>query len=195
MDSIRYAKSELARISKDEDGMQDLVNRNILEIVKVFSEQGHSGFSAGYVLSMLERLLRFKPISPLTGVDDEWDEDVCTRDGIHTYQNKRCSSVFKSVDAQGNVISCEDIDGIVVSDDGGITWFTSGNFRKNVTFPYLPPTHAEKVYIEYTEEVPLGFSSNKFEIITDQPERIQALYERKRKEFDEINKEVSTEEE
>lgn len=191
MDLVQYAESELARIPKDEDGMQDLVNRNILEIVKVFSEQGHSGFSAGYVLSMLERLLRFKPISPLTGADDEWDEDVCTRDGIRMYQNKRCSSVFKSVDAQGNVISCEDIDGIVVSDNGGITWFTSGSFRKNVTFPYLPPLHAEKVYIEYTEEVPLGFSSNKFEIITDQPERIQALYERKRKEFDEANEEAS----
>ena len=182
MDLVQYAESELARIPEDEDGMQDSVNRNILEIVKVFSEQGeHSGFSTGYVLSMLERLLRFKPISPLTGADDEWHEDVCTRDGIRIYQNKRCPSVFKSVDAQGNVISCEDSDGIVVSDNGGITWFTSGSFHKNVTFPYLPPLHAERVYIEYTEEVPLGFSSNKFEIITNQPKRIQALYERKHK--------------
>lgn len=189
MGLVQYAESELTRIPKDEDGMQDLANRNILEIVKVFSEQGHSRSSTGYVLSTVERLLRFKPISPLTGADDEWDE-VHSQNGVHTYQNKRCSSVFKNMDAQGNVISCEDIDGIIVSDNGGITWFSSVNFRKIITFPYFPPIHAEKVYIEYIEEVPPGFSSDKFEIITDQPERIKALYERKRKEFDEANKEV-----
>ena len=46
--------------------------------------------------------------------------------------------------------------------------------------------HPEKVYIEYTKDVPPGFISNDYEIITDQPERIKALYERKRKEFDEV---------
>ena len=186
MNLVEYTENELARIPKDEDGMQDLVNRNILEIVKAFSEQGHSGFSAGYVLSKLERLLRFKPISPLTGADDEWKE-VHSQNGVRTYQNKRCSSIFKDVDAQGNVTRCEDIDGIVVSDNGGITWFSSKKFCKTVTFPYFPPLHAEKVYIEY---VPPGFSSDKFEIITDQSERIKALYESKRKEFDEAYKEV-----
>ena len=190
MSLVEYAESELTRIPKDEDGMQDLVNRYILEIVKAFSEQGHSGFSASYVLSKLERILRFKPISPLTGADDEWTE-VHSQNGVRTYQNKRCSSIFKYVDAQGNVTRCEDIDGIVVSDNGGITWFSSKNFRKTVTFPYFPPIHAEKVYIEYTEEVPPGFSSDKFEIITNQPERIKALYERKRKEFEEAYKEES----
>lgn len=190
MSLVEYTESELARIPKDEDGMQDLVNRDILEIIKAFSEQGHSGFSASYVLLKLERLLRFKPISPLTGADDEWNE-VHSQNGVRTYQNKRCSSIFKDVDAQGNVTRCEDIDGIVVSDNGGVTWFSSGKFRKAVTFPYFPPLHAEKVYIEYTEEVPPGFSSDKFEIITDQPERIKALYERKRKEFDEAYKEES----
>ena len=103
MSFVEYTESELTRIPKDEDGMQDLVNRNILEIVKAFSEQGHSGLSASYVLSKLERLLRFKPISPLTGADDEWTE-VHSQNGIRTYQNKRCSSIFKDVDAQGNVI-------------------------------------------------------------------------------------------
>lgn len=44
MSLVQYAESELVRIPKDEDGMQDLVNRNILEIIKLFSEQGHSGF-------------------------------------------------------------------------------------------------------------------------------------------------------
>lgn len=172
---IEYAKNELARIPCDEDGMQEHMNSNILEMVRLFSEQGHSGFSAGYALSVLERLLRFKPISPLTGEDDEWRE-VCHG----SWQNKRCSSVFKDKDGKAH-----DIDAIIVSDNGGITWFSSGRFRKEVTFPYYPPTHPEKVYIEYTEDVPPGFTGDEYDIITDNPERIKALYAKKRKEFDE----------
>lgn len=174
MSLTKYAEAELARIPHDEDGLQSLMDKNILEIVKIFGEQGHSGFSASYALSVLERLLRFKPISPLTGQDDEWNEA-----GSGSLQNKRCSSVFKKSDG-----TCYDIDAIIVSDNGGITWFSSGRFRKEVTFPYAVPLHPEKVYIEYTEDVPPGFTGDKFEVITDNPERIKALYERKRKEFD-----------
>lgn len=54
-----------------------------------------------------------------------------------------------------------------------------------MTFPYSPATHPETVYIEYTEDVPPGFSGDKYDIITDCPERIKALHDRKRKEFDE----------
>lgn len=171
---IEYARSELDRLGKDSDGMQDMINRDILEIIKIFENQGHSGFSASYAISVLERLLRFKPITPLTGEDDEWQESY------NGWQNKRCSSVFKNPDG-----TCEDIDAIAVSDNGGITWFASNRFRKQVTFPYMPPTHPEHVYIEYTEDVPPGFTGDHFDIITDDNERIKALYERKRKEFDE----------
>src|SRR5699024_9882012 len=118
MDLVEYAKSELARIGRDEDGMQDAINKDILRIVEMFSNQGHSEYSADYALSILERLLRFKPITPLTGEDDEWDEI-----SHGTQQNKRCPSVFRNADG-----TAHDIDGIVVSDNGGITWFSSGRF-------------------------------------------------------------------
>lgn len=182
---VEYAKSELARIGTDEEGMQNVINQNILEIVEVFSNQGHSGFSAGYALSVLDRLLRFKPIQPLTGEADEWRETSCRREGVRSYQNKRCSSVFMDKTESGEVIRCEDIDAVIVSDNGGLTWFSSGRFKRAVTFPYEPPTHPEKVYIEYTEDVPPGFTGDKYDIITDNPERIKALHDRKRKEFDE----------
>ena len=171
---IEYAKSELDRIPKDEDGMQDMMNNDILEILEKFADQGHSGFSASYAISVLERLMRWKPISPLTGEEDEWS----TTPGS-TRQNKRCPSVFLKPDG-----TAYDIDGIAVSDNGGITWFSSGRFRKEITFPYMPPIYSEKVYIEYTEDVPPGFTGDKYDIITDDKERIKALYERKRKEFD-----------
>ena len=188
MGLVEYAKSELERIGKDEDGMQEVMNRDILEIVEKFSEQGHSGFSASYALSVLDRLFRFKPISVLTGDEDEWNKVSSGKDGVATYQNKRCSSVFKNVDSSGKTVNTYDIDAIVVSDNGGITWFSSSEFRKEVTFPYLPPIHPEKVYIEYTEDVPPGYTSDEYEIITDKPERIKALYEKKHKEFDEGTK-------
>lgn len=175
MSAVEYAKTELARIGNDSDGMQAAINKDILDIVELFSNQGHSGFSAGYALSVLERLLRFKPLAPLTGEPDEWKE---VSNGC--YQNQRCFSVFK--DSTGEVT---DGDGIIVSDNGGITWFTSGRFKKKITFPYLPPTHPEKVYIEYMEDVPPGETGDRYEIITDKPDRISALYARKRKEFDE----------
>ena len=160
---LEYAKRELDRIPKDADGMQEMINKDILEIVAIFSEQEHSGFSASYAISKIKRLLCWNEVS----------HGSC--------QNKRCSSVFKNEDG-----TYHDIDAIVVSDNGGITWFTSGKFRKNIEFPYCPPDEPERVYIEYTEDVPAGFSGDKYEIITDKPERIKALYERKRKEFDDI---------
>ena len=171
MDLIEFAKSELDRIKKDDDGLQEMANSAILEIVEKFTEQGHSFFSFHYVLSILDRILRFKPITPLTGEDDEWVE---VWSGV--YQNKRCSSVFKDEDGVAH-----DNDAVIVSDNGGITWFHSKRFRKNITFPYTPPIHPEKVYIEYTEDVPPGFTGDKYDIITDDPDRIKALYERKRK--------------
>ena len=179
MSLIAYAERELALIGKDEEGLQDRINQDILEIVKAFGAQGHSGFSASYALGILDRLLRFKPITPLTGEADEWHE---VRTGC--LQNKRCSSVFME-DGKAH-----DIDGITVSDDGGITWFHSGRFRKEVTFPYRPPTHPEKVYIEYTEDVPPGETGDRYEVITDQPDRIKALYQRKRRELDEGMREM-----
>lgn len=176
MSIIEYAKSELERVKKDKDGIADQMDSCILEIIKKFGEQGHSGCSARYAIAKIERLLLFKPITPITGDDDEWIE--VSSNGIK--QNKRCSSVFQQKDG-----SYEDIDAIIVSDNGGITWFTSGRFRKTISFPYFPPTRPEKVYIEYTEDVPPGFTGDNYEIITERPERIKALYERKRKEFNE----------
>lgn len=173
MSLIKYAKSELALLGKDPDGMQDRINADVLQIVEVFSNQGHSGFSGSYMLSVLERLLRFKPITPLTGEADEWKEV-----GHSLKQNKRCSSVF--MDQDGKVY---DTDAVVVSDNGGITWFYARDFCKEVTFPYTAPLHPEKVYIEYKEDVEPAFTSNNCEIITDRPDRIKALHEKKLKEF------------
>lgn len=191
MSLVEYAKSELSRLEKnDKDGKQKVINENVLEIINIFNKQEYSNVSANYVVSVLNKLLRFRPISPLTGEDDEWNlishQYV---NGITEYQNKRCASVFKEVDSDNNMVRYYDVDAIIVSDNGGVTWFASRQFRKQITFPYEPPINPEKIYIESKNDVPLGFTDDEYDIITDDPERIKALYGRKKKEFDKILRE------
>lgn len=179
MSLVEYSKNELDLLQKkaDEEGgseLQKMINSQIMEVIEIFSKQGHSETTADYAIQMIERLLRYKPIMPLTGDDDEWGTSA------NIEQNRRCFSVFRKPDG-----TAWDIDGIIVSDNGGITWFQSGRFRKQVTFPYYPPIHPERVYIEYKEDVPPGETGDEYEIITDNPERIRALRERMQKQFDE----------
>ena len=163
MNLIEYAESELGRIPNDKDGMQEIINQNILDLVKLFSSQGHSGLSGCYVINALSRLLEYKPLNPLTGEADEWGAPYGPDE---TQQNKRCSSVFRSKKEPPH-----DIDAIVVSDNGGVSWFYSHLFKKEITFPYLPPVTPEKIYIEYVKE------KGTCEVITDDAERIARLRE------------------
>lgn len=142
MNTVDWAKEELDRlIEEGSDGveMQKAINKNIMQIVKVFASQGHSGFTASYALNILKSLLAHKPITPLTGEPDEWiNHDYC-------YQNKRCSAVFK--DNEDNSTAYY-IDGKVFSDDGGETWYTCRESRVPVTFPYIVPEKPEYIILE-----------------------------------------------
>lgn len=145
---VLHAENELnimlARCEDEESRqMQIMMNNDILEVIKVFSEQGHSGFSAGYAISLLQKLLKYEPITPLTGNDDEWNK-LDYGDDVK-YQNKRCSRIFKNADGQAY-----DSEGKIFSDDGGESWYQSKNSRTYITFPYIPKT--EKVIIEKKEE-------------------------------------------
>lgn len=138
---IEHAKYELDLILKqcgdDEEGrrMQEVINKNILDIVELFANQHHSGMTAEYVINILIRLLKQSFITPLTGEDDEWVEVM---EGM--YQNKRESTIFKDKDVYDGKPYY--IEGKVFSDDGGKTWFTNGNSNVLVDFPLeeLPKT-------------------------------------------------------
>lgn len=153
---VEYAQYELDRLQKaadksnDEDGpscgMQCQMNEGIMDIVKIFAEQGHSGFSAGYAINLLDRLLNFRPVTPLTGEDDEWG--MADNSSDPTIQNKRCFSVFKNL----RTGVAHDIDRYIYSDNGGVTWFYGGSVRhlrdETITFPYMPPSQPERVYVK-----------------------------------------------
>ena len=133
---VDYAKNELKRIGMIDSGesYNDMASNAILDLIELFSSQGHSGFSATYVINAFNRLARFKPLSPLTGEDDEWIE---LRNGL--FQNKRYFAVFKE---DGTAYNDE---GRVFTDDGEI-WYTCKDSRVNVTFPYAVPDEPECVY-------------------------------------------------
>ena len=92
---IEKAKYELDLIlndCKDEEAkkMQEDINNHILEMVKIFANYGHSGFSAEYTINTLIKLLRQENLTPLTLKDDEFLE---VSDGI--FQNVRDYRIFK----------------------------------------------------------------------------------------------------
>ena len=108
----------------ESDDMQDWIEKCVLDILDLIANQGHSGFSHDYLLSLLIPLLKGKPITPLTGNDWEWNNEYSL------IQNKRCFSVFK--DPDGSAYSTE---GYAFSDDGGKTYWTSRESWKTVNFP------------------------------------------------------------
>ena len=141
-----YAVREMDIAWPESDPMQDTIKKNVLELIDTFAAQGHSGVSGSYVISILERLLRFKPITPLTGEDDEWGEPWGDKD---TQQNLRCSSIFRT---HFDNSTASDIHGKVFSDDGGKTFYSTRDSQIPVEFPYYPQTSAEKVILKNEEE-------------------------------------------
>ena len=111
MSIISHAKTELARINFGEDD-----SRVMVEILEKFFEQWDSGGAVHAVAPILQRLIAGKPLSPLTGADDEWM--------VHDYddemyaQNVRCGDVFKRRD--------------------GSAYSIASGSRKPIAFPYWP---------------------------------------------------------
>lgn len=123
---IFHAEQELRAAGMfDEDSDYDgMAAHAVMELIQVFSRQGHSGFSANLVRGLFNKVAAYEPLCPLTGADDEWVE--CS---TGMFQNKRCSHVFKE---NGQAY---DIDGRIFREPSG-SCYTNRESRVNVTFPY-----------------------------------------------------------
>ena len=128
------------------DEMQGAICEHVLELLTVFSNEGHSGSTAPYAINMFSRLAKFEPLAPLTGEDWEWNE---TSRGV--LQNKRASHVFKDIETG----EAYDINGKVFwewampYEEGGEpykSYYTCRESRVPVTFPYVVPEKPEYVY-------------------------------------------------
>lgn len=134
------------------DDMQELICNHLLKLLKVFSDEGHTGNSAPYTINLFSKLAKFDPIVPLTGEDWEWVE---VSEGM--YQNKRCSAVFKQPDrfnGQAYYISGNVFWEWYKSEEDGImskSYYTGRDSCVTIEFPYTPKT--EYVFVP-TEQYP-----------------------------------------
>lgn len=138
MEIIEFAKRELKYLLDSKEEYDNRMAENVLELLNVFANQGHSGFSAPWCIQLFSRLSMYKPLGPLTGEDDEWEKV-----DHNSYQNKRCPSVFK----KGKDGKAYNISARVFSDDGGETWFYSKKSCEYIDFPYTVPNEPEKVIL------------------------------------------------
>lgn len=166
----RHAKREMQavgyKLDDQEDGPNRWIQRNLLELLAVFSMQGHSGSSAPYCIDMFQKLAKYEPLVPLTGKPEEWNEI-----GPGVFQNNRCGHVFKSkerFDGQpydmDAVIFWDWYERALEPDEEGYpgtirekSHFTCKDSARVISFPYTPKR-------EYQER-PAGWKQ--------QPERLQ----------------------
>jgi len=100
MSLVKHAKRELelaGLFDKDSD-YGGMLGKSIMQLVRVFAKQGHSGFSAGRTLSIFNKVASFRNLMPITPDPKYWMEV-----GDSMWQNTRSSSLF--------------------SKDGGKTWY------------------------------------------------------------------------
>lgn len=101
---INHAKYEL-----DKAGMFDsdadyggALAGAVMELIKVFADQHHSGMSAQMTIHLFTELASFRPLTPITSDPEEWGHVADTNEGP-LWQNKRRGTSF--------------------SRDGGKTWY------------------------------------------------------------------------
>ena len=151
MGLIQYAESELALLrnagNRPADEMNEGASDDVMELIRVLEGQGHSGGSAKYVLKLFDRVARFLPATPLTGTPEEWASScVVLADGTSLCDNLRFPSVKRCT--RDSDVEYRDYN-VLVSDNGGYSWFSGGNeFYNRITFPYMPSVDPHRIYIE-----------------------------------------------
>jgi len=148
MSYLEHAKREFQKlgykpIEECEDDIDKWIQESVLELLEVFSKQGHSGSSAPFAIHYFEKLANHEPLAPIMCTEDEWNS--CADVGDHElFQNNRCSAVFKC-GINGNPYY---IDAIVWRSENGFSFtgsvFNSKNekiySKQDIKLPFTPKT-------------------------------------------------------
>ena len=121
MGLIEHARLELQMaglFDKEGDFYEGMTGKAVMELIEVFSKQGHSGMSAPIVADIFKKLANYEPLGPITGKDEEWSDVRDLGNGKPWYQNKRCSALFKD----GKDGRAYYIDAVIKRDQRGVTW-------------------------------------------------------------------------
>lgn len=125
---VKHAIKEFDILKWQEEESQKLLCDNVIELLKTFTKQNHSGSSADYVLKLFSKLARFESISPLTGEGSEWIE---VDPGL--FQNNRDPEVFKAAGEKAYWIG-----GKIFIDEDGFA-YTNKDSSVEIEFPWSKP--------------------------------------------------------
>ena len=87
-----------ARVELEAIGEEPEVIEGYLKVIQAFADMGHSGGSASVAIPVINQLLQFKNLAPLTANPDEWmfvSEDVWGEAG-GIWQNRRNGEAFSN---------------------------------------------------------------------------------------------------
>ena len=141
---LKHAERELKLIGYDgKDEYNNMAKAAIMELLTTFANQGHSGFSANYIVNLFNKLAKYETLSPLTGNDDEWN-DVSDMSGDRKtlFQNNRDGRVFKNDD--GAFFT----EAIIWTESGESSYTNKDSNRYIKSFPFTPKTF----YVEVDKE-------------------------------------------
>lgn len=88
---VAHAKRELELLGEEPSTIEGL-----LKVIQAFADMGHSGSSAAHFTPIINSLLQFRNLKPLTDDPDEWmyhGEDVWGEEG-GVWQSNRRSDAF-----------------------------------------------------------------------------------------------------
>lgn len=90
---VPHARRELERagLFREDSDYSGMLGDAVLDLVRVFAAQGHSGFSAHMAIDLFRRVASYDVLTPLTSDPSEWNEV-----GTDVWQNRRKSSCFSS---------------------------------------------------------------------------------------------------
>ena len=138
---LKHADRELKFIGYDgKDEYNNMAKAAIMELLTTFANQGHSGFSANYIVNLFNKLAKYETLSPLTGNDDEWGNvSDMSGDRKTLFQNNRDGRVFKNDDG---VFFTE---AIIWTESGESSYTNKDSNRYIKSFPFTPKTFYVKV--------------------------------------------------
>lgn len=124
----------IAGLLSGNDPLEEILVSSLRGLMKEFASQRHSGSTAHMVLSLFDRLVHTKPLTPLTGAPSEWVEIPADQQSGPTHQNIRCTTVFKYL--AGDAIDVGMLPTYVTPDGQATT--RSTDRPPYIKFPYIP---------------------------------------------------------
>lgn len=196
-----FAKQELDILAATvPDAIVTPFAKEILALCEAFGKSGQSGGSAPFTATVLSYAIKSlclqEPISDVTGHESEWN-DISDWSSKPTWQNKRCSGLFKYPDGRCSYVDAIIWKGVEKYDTfTGHVYINDKDFEligssQYVKFPFVPKAfYIDVIYIPITKEeaerrelhyIENGFGECHYTVVKDptQLDRVFKYYDKK----------------